>query len=76
MAPKLPQVSGDELVRALKRLGFVEQRQRGSHVHLKRPADNRRLTVPVHKGRAIPPGTLRAILRDAELTITDLIEDL
>ena len=58
MPPKLPQVSGEELLRALKRLGFVEQRQRGSHVHLKRLADNRRLTVPVHKGRTIPSGTL------------------
>jgi predicted RNA binding protein YcfA (HicA-like mRNA interferase family) len=76
MPPKLPQVSGDELLRALKRLGFVEQRQRGSHVHLKRLSDNRRLTVPVHKGRTIPPGTLRAILRDAELSVEDLTANL
>jgi predicted RNA binding protein YcfA (HicA-like mRNA interferase family) len=54
----------------------VERRQKGSHVHLKRAADNRRLTVPVHKGKAIPPGTLRAILRDAELTIDELIQNL
>ena len=76
MPPKLPQVSGEELLRALKSLGFVEQRQRGSHVHLKRLADNRRLTVPVHKGRTIPSGTLRAILRDAELTVEDLLQHL
>ena len=76
MPPKLPQVSGQELLRALKRLGFVEQRKRGSHVHLKRLADNRRLTVPVHKGRTIPAGTLRAILRDAELTVEDLLQHL
>jgi predicted RNA binding protein YcfA (HicA-like mRNA interferase family) len=76
MPPKLPQVSGDELLRALKRLGFVEQRKRSSHVHLKRLSDNRRLTVPVHKGRTIPPGTLRAILRDAELSIDDLLANL
>jgi predicted RNA binding protein YcfA (HicA-like mRNA interferase family) len=76
MSPKLPQVSGDELLRALKRLGFVEQRQRGSHVHLKRATDNRRLTVPVHKGRTIPPGTLRSILRDGELSVEDLTKNL
>jgi predicted RNA binding protein YcfA (HicA-like mRNA interferase family) len=76
MPPKLPQVSGDELLRALKRLGFVEQRQKGSHVHLKRLTDNRRLTVPVHKGRTIPPGTLRSILRDGELSVEDLIKNL
>ena len=76
MSPKLPRVSGDELLRALKRLGFVEQRQRGSHVHLKRLTDNRRLTVPVHKRRTIPPGTLRSILRDGELSVEDLIKNL
>ena len=76
MPPKLAQVSGDELVRALKRLGFVERRREGSHVHLKRAADNRRLTVPVHRGKTIPPGTLRAILRDADLTIDELNENL
>jgi predicted RNA binding protein YcfA (HicA-like mRNA interferase family) len=76
MAPKLPQVAGEALLRALARLGFVEQRQRGSHVHLKRASDGRRLTVPVHKGRTIPPGTLRAILRDADLTIEELVENL
>ncbi|OFV81684.1 MAG: hypothetical protein A2Y78_14535 [Acidobacteria bacterium RBG_13_68_16] len=76
MPRKLPQVSGDELLRALKRLGFVEQRQRGSHVHLKRLSDNRRLTVPIHKGKTIPPGTLRAILRDGELSVEDLIANL
>ena len=76
MSPKLPRVGGESPLRALKRLGFEEQRQKGSHVHLKRETDGRRLTVPIHKGRTIPPGTLRAILRDAEITIDELIENL
>jgi len=39
-------------------------------------SDNRRLTVPIHKGKTIPPGTLQAILRDGELSVEDLIANL
>lgn len=68
MNPKLPQVTCQQLVRMLKRAGSVEQRQRGSHLHMRRESDGRRVNVPVHKGRSVPPGTLRAILRDADIS--------
>ena len=74
MSPKLPSVNCEQLVHALKRAGFVEQRQRGSHLHLRREADKKRVTVPMHKGRAIPPGTLRSILRDAGITVEEFGE--
>ncbi len=67
MSEKLPRVDCDDLIRALRRAGFVSVRQRGSHVHLKRYSDNRRVTVPMHKGRTVPIGTLKAILRDADI---------
>jgi predicted RNA binding protein YcfA (HicA-like mRNA interferase family) len=69
MSPKLPRVGCRQLVRALKRAGFEEQRQRGSHLHLRRASDGRRVTVPVHQGRTVPVGTLRAILRDADISV-------
>ena len=65
--PRLPVLSGDELVRALQRAGFQVVRQRGSHVRMKHP-DRQVVTVPVHPGRDIGQGLLRKILRDAELT--------
>jgi predicted RNA binding protein YcfA (HicA-like mRNA interferase family) len=71
MSPRLPRVDCQQLIRALKRAGFEEQRQRGSHLHLRREADGRRATVPVHKGRIVPPGTLRAILRDAAISVEE-----
>ena len=74
MSDKLPRIGAQELIRALKRAGFEEQRQRGSHLHLKRASDGRRVTVPVHKGRDIPTGTLRAILRDADISIDQFRE--
>ena len=73
MSPKLPRVGSRELVRALARAGFEEQRQRGSHLHMRR-ADGMRVTVPVHPGRTVPVGTLRAILRDAGITVDEFLE--
>jgi predicted RNA binding protein YcfA (HicA-like mRNA interferase family) len=71
MSPKLPRVDCQKLIRALKRAGFEEQRQRGSHLHLRRSHDGKRVTVPVHKGKTVPTGTLRAILRDADISVEE-----
>lgn len=72
MSLKLPNVNGLQLVRVLERCGFVRRRQKGSHVHLFRASDKRRVTVPVHQGKDIPKGTLKAILKDAGLDVEDL----
>ena len=74
MSPKLPRVGCRQLVRALKRAGFEEQRQRGSHLHLRRASDGRRVTVAVHHGRTVPVGTLRAVLRDADISVDEFHE--
>jgi predicted RNA binding protein YcfA (HicA-like mRNA interferase family) len=74
MSPKLPSVNSRQLIRALKRAGFQERRQRGSHLHLYRESDGKRVTVPVHKGRSIPTGTLRAILRDARVDVKEFLD--
>ncbi|HXL94257.1 MAG TPA: type II toxin-antitoxin system HicA family toxin [Streptosporangiaceae bacterium] len=69
--PELPAVSGARLVKALQAAGFVLTRTRGSHHRLKHP-DGRATTVPVHAGKDVPKGTLRSVLRDAELSAKDL----
>ena len=74
MSPKLPRIGCEKLIQILKRAGFIEQRQRGSHLHLKRITDCKRVTVPVHKGKIVPPATLHAILRDAEITLEEFIK--
>ena len=68
--PKLPVISGPEAVKALQRAGFVVRRQSGSHVVLTK--GERTVSVPVHAGRDLKPGTLRGLLRDAALTADDL----
>jgi predicted RNA binding protein YcfA (HicA-like mRNA interferase family) len=74
MSPRLPRVDCRQLVRALKRAGFEEQRQRGSHLHMRRASDGKRVTVPIHQGRTVPVGTLRAILRDADVTVDEFLD--
>jgi len=66
----LPVVSGREVVTALGKIGYVLDRQRGSHMILRQQASpHRRLTVPDHK--EVAKGTLRAIVRQAGLTVEE-----
>lgn len=69
--PPVPSVRGDRVVRALERAGFKLARVAGSH-HVMRHPDGRGTTVPVHPGRDLAKGTLRNILADADLTISEL----
>ena len=71
---KLPSVTARKVIRALKRAGFVDDRQKGSHLILVHPATRARTVVPVHTGRAIKEPLLRAIVRDAGLSIDEFIE--
>lgn len=71
---KLPAVSSSELIRIVKKFGFVEQRQKGSHLHLKRETDKKRITIPIHKGRDLPKGTLAAILKDAGISSEEFLK--
>ncbi len=69
---RLPAVSGRDLVRALERIGYIVDRQKGSHVVLRQTAPPfRRITVPDHKEMA--KGTLRAILRATGLTTEEFV---
>ena len=70
---RLPRLRGKELIRILERAGFQVARTKGSHTFLKHP-DGRTTVVPVHSGETIWPGLLRAILRDVEMLVDDLIE--
>jgi predicted RNA binding protein YcfA (HicA-like mRNA interferase family) len=70
---KIPRdVNGVEAVRALKRLRFVQLRQTGSHLILRK--DNRTVVVPQHK--PIKPGTLKSVIEQAGLTLEEFVEEL
>ena len=76
MSPKLPVLSGQDLIRALGKFGYAAVRQKGSHVRLRHSVDPQRppVTVPLHAEIAF--GTLRRILRDAGVTVEELLSAL
>ena len=65
---RLPQVSGQDTVKALGKIGYVFDRQKGSHIILRQEiAPFRRVVVPDHKD--VAKGTLRGIIRQTGLTV-------
>lgn len=70
---RMPQVTAAELVRVLKSLGFVEDRQQGSHLTMRRIERAVSLTVPMHTGVDVGRGLTVGILKDAGFTVDDYI---
>ena len=66
----LPALNARKVIKALKKAGFIEDRQKGSHLVLVNPVTNKRAVVPVHPGKTIKKPLLRSIIEnDAGLTI-------
>ncbi len=70
---KYPVLKPREAAEILKKLGFAEVRQRGSHKQFRHP-DGRCTTVPFHQGRDISPILLRQIVKDIGLTIEEFLK--
>jgi predicted RNA binding protein YcfA (HicA-like mRNA interferase family) len=70
----LPALSGRAVIAALQRAGFEVIRTKGSH-HFLRDRDDatRQTVVPSHRSE-LPPGTLRAILRQARLSPSEFLD--
>ena len=65
-------LSGRDVIKALQRIGFVVQRQRRSHIILRRSEPFSRVVVPNHKTLRI--GTLRSIINEVGLSVDKLID--
>ena len=70
--PALPQLSGRDVVRVFESIGWQVARQKGSHIILTKPGHTATLSVPDHK--EIAKGTLRSLIRAAELTVSEFLE--
>ncbi len=68
---KLPVISGMECVKALEKIGFSVNRQRGSHIILVREEPRITVSVPDHK--ELDRGTLRSIIRQVGLSVEEFI---
>jgi predicted RNA binding protein YcfA (HicA-like mRNA interferase family) len=69
---KLPVISGAKCVKALGRVDFVVNRQRGSHIILVREDPRATVSVPDHD--ELDRGTLRAIIRQAGLSVDEFVQ--
>ncbi|MBA7507092.1 hypothetical protein ES706_05808 [subsurface metagenome] len=69
--PELPVISGDQCISALERIGYRVARIKGSHVRMRCPG-RKPVTVPRH--HELDRGTLKAILRTANLTVEGFVK--
>ncbi len=72
--PKLPILSGKDLIKVLSKIGFVYVRTRGSHAILNKQGLKGKITIPVPLHSELAKGTLRSIMNQAELTLEDLLK--
>ena len=69
--PKLPILSGREIVKIFERLGWEVARQRGSHIILVKEGHIATLSVPDY--REVARGTLRSLIARADMTVEEFI---
>lgn len=68
---KLPSISWKECIKVLEKIGFYQKRQESSHIIMRRDEPFTQVVVPNHS--EIAKGTLRAIIRDIELSVEEFV---
>jgi len=69
--PSLPRLSGRKVVQVFTRFGWQIARQRGSHIIMVKEGHNATLSVPDHS--EVAKGTLRSLIRNADLTVSEFL---
>lgn len=67
----LPALSGKEVVRVFESFGWRIARQRGSHIVMIKEGEIITLSIPNHK--EVAKGTLRSLIRSANLTVDEFV---
>jgi predicted RNA binding protein YcfA (HicA-like mRNA interferase family) len=68
---KLSNISGKEAVKAVERAGWYQQGQVGSHLVMTKSGQRANLSIPQHKELSV--GTLRLLIRAAEISVDDFL---
>ena len=71
---KLPIASGKEIIKVLCKIGFIHIRTHGSHAILCKEIEGKKTTIPVPLHRELAKGTLRSIMKQADLNLEDLLK--
>jgi predicted RNA binding protein YcfA (HicA-like mRNA interferase family) len=72
--PSIPTLSGREVVKAFEKLGWSVDRQSGSHIIMTKPGELASLSIPDH--REVAKGTLRALIRSANLSVDEVLAEI
>ncbi len=68
----LPALTAKQVVRALKKLGFIEDRQKGSHLVMINTFTHRRTVIPIHSKKTIKKPLLKSIIEnDVQISIEE-----
>jgi predicted RNA binding protein YcfA (HicA-like mRNA interferase family) len=70
MSSRSPRLTAKEIVKQLKNGGFVEVSQTGSHLKLYNSETRRTAIVPIHQGKILPIGTMKAIEKQSGITFS------
>ena len=68
---RLSNISGKEAVKAFEKAGWIQVGQVGSHLVMTRPGRRVNLSIPQHRDLSV--GTMRALIRHAELSVDDFL---
>ncbi len=69
---RLNNISGKEAVKAFEKAGWITAGQVGSHLVMTKPGIRANLSIPQHKELSV--GTLRALIRNAEMTLDEFLK--
>lgn len=72
--PKLPQVKPRELINFLQKQGFVSRKTKGGHIFFSHP-NGKTTVVPFHN-QPLAKGTLKGILKQTDISLEKLLEEL
>ena len=72
--PKLPRMSGREFIKLLELFGFIQIRQKGSHIILKKKTADGSVGTVVPDHKELAEGTMRGILKQAQVGIDEFLE--
>jgi predicted RNA binding protein YcfA (HicA-like mRNA interferase family) len=71
---RIPALRAREVIRALKQAGFVEDRQKGSHLVMRHPVTKAITVIPVHAGKTLKRPLVHSILSDAQLSEDEFLK--
>ena len=74
--PKIPLITGDQLIKTLSKHGFTLNRVKGSHHILVNSKTQITISIPVHKGRELGRGITLAIIKDAQIPLEEFLKSL